>query len=170
MVNEAASRYPYEVRPAWARVIQEKDLPFRPFEVKGNLARKGAKHERKAHQLFTELYELSYVPSVWFKYDKGRDVGYCQLDGLLALHKQRTLVIVECKFRHTSEAFWQTHNLYLPVVRAWLGDEGKQFWTIAICEVVHWYDPSTQFPTRPILVDRLELVRPDRFSVHILRS
>jgi len=128
------------------------------------------KHEKKAHQFFTELYELSYIPSVWFRYDKGKDVGYCQLDGLLALHEKRTLIIVECKFRHTPEAFWQTHNLYLPVVRAWLADEGKRFWTVAICEVVHWYDPAIHFPTQPVLVERLELVRADRFNVHILRS
>jgi hypothetical protein len=144
-----------------------KELPFKPLEAKGHLQKKGIKHERQVAEYLTELYELSYFAGMWFAYGDGSSgTRYCQLDGLLADHKRRNLVVVECKLRHTPEAYWQTENLYLPVVRAWLTDQ--RFWSLSVCEIVRWCDPHTSFPTQCNFIENLDLVREDRFNVHIL--
>src|SRR5262249_11691614 len=134
--------------------------PFRPVESRGKAQRKGKSHEKKAQEKFIELYGLSFHPSVWFAYGQQTGTHYCQVDGLLLDYKRRNLTIVECKLRHTPEAFWQTENLYVPVVRAWLVD--KTFWSICVAEVVHWYDPHVRFPTQCNFVEDLGLVREDR--------
>jgi hypothetical protein len=162
------SRYQRQVRPQWARIVQEKNLPFRPHKPTSQSARRGLKHEERAHKHFIELYGLSYFHSIWFAYGDSGQVRYCQIDGLLADAKRKSLVLVECKLTHTPEAYWQTEYLYVPVLRAWLTDAGRAFWQISVCEVVRWFDPHTAFPTHPTLVEGLEYVRPDRFNVHIL--
>jgi hypothetical protein len=72
---------------------------------------------------------------------------------------------VEVKYSHTPEAFFQVEHLYVPVLRAFIGDS---YWRIATVEVVKWYDPSTRFPVRPVLRENLEDVKVGEFAVHIL--
>jgi len=133
--------------------------------AKGAAQKRGVAYEKKVSHRLTELYGLNYIPGVWFVYCEGGKLKYCQIDGLLVFNKTKDLVLVECKYSHTQEAFWQCENLYVPVLRAWLGDAN---WSISVCEVVKWYDPHTAFPTRPRLVERIELARPYDFNVHIL--
>lgn len=117
------------------------------------------------HERLYEQYGLNYIPSVWFTYFDGEGVRHCQPDGLLLFPDEMQLVIVEVKYSHTPEAYWQLEHLYVPVLRAFMRDSG---WRIATCEVVKWYDPSTRFPVRPVLRDSLEGVKVGEFAVHIL--
>jgi len=165
--SQLASRYQARIRPQWARPIHESSLPFRPVQARGAAQKRGVNYEKKVSHRLIELYALEYIPSVWFVYGESGRTRYCQVDGLLILNKTRDLILVECKYSHTPDAYWQCENLYLPVLRAWLGN-ANEYWSISVCEIVKWYDPHTQFPTRPRLVERLELVRPHEFNVHIL--
>jgi hypothetical protein len=112
-----------------------------------------------------EAYGLAYIPSLWFSYFDGETVRYCQPDGLLLFERTKTLLIVEVKYSHTPDAFWQLEHLYVPVLRAFMGDS---HWKIATCEVVKWFDPSTRFPVRPVLRESFEDIKPGEFAVHIL--
>jgi hypothetical protein len=93
-------------------------------------------------------------------------IRYCQPDGLLVLPARNILLIVEVKYSHTADAYWQLENLYVPVLRCFLGPANP--WQIATCEVVKWFDPSTAFPTRLAMCEDLTQVRVNAFNVHIL--
>lgn len=109
-------------------------------------------------------YELAYFPSVWFRFEvaSGR-TKYCQTDGLLFLPDNNRLIIIECKYQHTPDAYFQLENKYVPVVR-----QAFPKWTVATCEVVKWYDPSIKFPCAIRLRPEVSEVMPGEFAVHIL--
>lgn len=88
---------------------------------------------------------------------------FCQTDGLLFQPKQFKLLIVEVKYKHTPDAYWQIENKYLPVCR-WLFKD----WEISTLEIVKWFDPSTQFPAPITLRKEIEDCVPGEFGVHIL--
>lgn len=125
---------------------------------------KGLKYERKVNRAFLEEFGFTrYIPSQWFKYQiPGSGILFCQTDGLLFTPKQRKILIVEVKYKHTPDAYWQIENKYLPVIR-WLFRD----WEISIVEVVKWYDPSTDFPVQVSLKKNIEQVMPGEFGVHI---
>lgn len=102
---------------------------------------------------------------MWFTYFDGEGVRHCQPDGLLLFPEEMVLLIVEVKYSHTPDAFWQLEHLYVPVLRAFMRDSG---WRIATCEIVKWFDPSTRFPVRTVLREKLEDVKVGEFAVHIL--
>lgn len=104
------------------------------------------------------------MPSPWFVFAQE---GYsrprwCQPDGLLLDLYAGRIVIVEIKYQHTPDAWWQVRQLYQPVVRSAFGPD----WDIRACEVVKWYDPAIGFPEPVALAKDPALVR-DTFGVHI---
>ncbi len=115
--------------------------------------------------LFLERFGATkYLPSVWFQYQKiGQRLAFCQTDGLLLQYKQRRILIIEVKYKHTPDAYFQLEDKYVPVIRKILPG-----WDICTLEVVKWYDPSTQFPTKVTLRDDPLAVQPGEFAVHIL--
>lgn len=52
---------------------------------------------------------------VWFEYQDVSGGHYCQVDFLL--HLPDFVVVLECKYSWTREAFVQIENLYVPVLR-----------------------------------------------------
>jgi hypothetical protein len=128
-------------------------------------ARLGVKYEQKVHARLEDLFGLEYNPSQWFAYGYRGETKYCQLDGLLFSEVRKLLILLEVKYSHTADAYWQVENLYLPVVRKWMQDSGYR---IATVEVVKWYDPNVAFPRKPTLIDDILNAKPENFSVHIL--
>lgn len=117
------------------------------------------------HERLGGIFGLEYIPSQWFEYFDGERTRYCQPDAILLRPEERAIILVEVKYSHTPDAFWQLEHLYVPVLRAFIG---KADWKILTCEVVKWFDPSTQFPVRPVLRESLEDIKPGEFAVHIL--
>lgn len=128
-------------------------------------AKRGIRYERKVHDRFLQTYGLDYIPSQWFSYGLCGQTKYCQVDGILLAEAKGLLVLVEVKYNHTADAYWQLENLYLPVLRTWLH---RSPLAIATVEVVKWYDPAVAYPRRPVLVEDLMQAKPGNFSVHIL--
>ena len=93
-------------------------------------------------------------------------IRYCQYDALLVLPDRGVLVIVEVKYSHTADAYWQLEHVYVPVLRSFLGP--SHAWQIATVEVVKWFDPSTAFPCKVTLCEDVGQVRVNAFNVHIL--
>jgi hypothetical protein len=124
------------------------------------------RYERKVHARMEELYDLCYVPSTWFAYHWSGRIRYCQPDALLVLPERKILLILEVKYSHTADAFWQLEHVYLPVLRCFLGP--SNLWQLATVEVVKWFDPAVQFPCRVRLCEDLTQVRVNDFNVHIL--
>lgn len=166
MVSEPPSRYPRRVSPLWVKSLKHRP-PFIPQNPKGNGARQklGLRYERKVHQRLSDRFGIGYIPSPWFAYGlSSGEVKYCQPDGILLFDQRWICLCIEVKYTHTSDAYWQLENCYVPVLSAFVG----RGWKIATCEVVKWYDPSIQFPRKLVLKEDLMDVRPGEFAVHIL--
>lgn len=125
----------------------------------------GVRYEKKVHGMLDGMYGECYFSSPWFLFQEAGAprARWCQPDGLLILPKAGRIIIVEVKYQHTSDAWWQLRKLYLPVVRKAFGDD----WTYDVCEVVKWYDPAIQFPERVRRARDLEVVHGGEFGVHI---
>lgn len=126
----------------------------------------GVKYEEKLQGHLKELYGDLYVASPWFRFGelgKTRD-RWCQPDGLLFLPQEGLVIIVEAKLQHTSDAWWQTKWLYLPVLAKAFSCGG---WSFGICEVVKWYDPAVVFPEKHRLKAAVVMVQSGDFGVHI---
>jgi len=127
----------------------------------------GIRYEKGLHAHFLELFGDSYIVSPWFQYREGDEsrVRWCQPDGLLIDFPRGQITIVEAKYQHTVDAWWQLQR-YLAVVGRVFGPS----FTYAVCEVVKWYDCAVRFPEPVRLLDRLEHSRCGGFQVHIWKK
>jgi hypothetical protein len=134
----------------------------------------GRAYEKKAQLALVEQAQTPhtvYLPSPWFRYVEARQLGrlrYCQPDGLFFdfSGRKRKIIIVEIKLRHTSEAFEQLYNRYLPIVATYFGCD---LWHFALCEVVRWFDPATAFPVFPKLRKDIRMAEQGEVAVNICR-
>jgi hypothetical protein len=128
--------------------------------------REGLRHEARTHEALYHRYGDLYLNSPWFFIRSPRGAfHYAQPDGLLFFPDRGLLAIVEAKLKHVATSYYQTENLYLPVVRRVFPG-----WSYSVCEVVRWYDVSTPFPIRHRVVKEIHDTQPDEFTVHILRN
>ena len=167
-VWEPQKRYQQRLHPQWARALRHSP-PFLPIAPRATERQKlGLRYERRVHERLLDRFGLRYIPGQWFSFGlPGPDGGvrYCQLDGILLDDERRVFTIIEFKYSHTANAYWQIENTYVPVIACFLRQSG---WQIATCEVVKWYDPSVRFPRPVALRDDVSLVKPGEFAVHIL--
>jgi hypothetical protein len=136
-------------------------------KVRGQRFRRGLKYEEKVHARLQEAHGLQYFPQQWWKYFVSNDSRehYAQTDGLLFLPDRKLCVLLEVKYNHTPEAYWQVENLYIPLLQRFLRNTDYK---IAAVEVCKWFDPQTPFPVRPTLCEELTAVHVEKFNVHIL--
>ncbi len=139
----------------------------RPNKARGAKA-VGLRYERKALGFFRERF-AHFVASPWFRYTLRavpRQVNYAQPDGIFFDPCNGIATIIEVKYSHTADAYFQLVDKYEPIVKRFLagGD-----WRIAVCEVVRWYDASVAFPAPVRMLDDPLAARPGFFGVHILR-
>ena len=109
-----------------------------------------------------QRFLLKYFPSTWFIYENKYGIYYCQTDGLLFQRDEKKLTIIECKYQHTADAYFQLEELYVPVVSC-----AFPRYTVATVEVVSWYDAAVRFPTAIKLRKDVVDVAPGEFAVHI---
>ena len=148
----------------WARPIAGKPPFIRRRKPRGRKAQ-GVKYERDAHMHFREQFGAEYIYSQWFQFQEpDNKVRWCELDGLLLRPKLGLVTILEMKYQHTSDAWWQLNYLYRPILRHLLP---SGLWDISVCEVVKWYDPATAFPEAVRRVSDVRDVQPEEFGVHI---
>ena len=129
---------------------------------------KGWLFEQRVSDKFEREHDGSdgtlYIPGQWFQYQEhGQRLTFCQTDGLLFRYRQQRVLIIEVKYKHTVDAYWQLEQKYVPVV-SWL----FRNWEISTCEVVKWYDAATPFPTEVSLKKEPLTTKPSEFGVHIL--
>lgn len=141
--------------------------PFvRTRKYRGARAR-GVNYEKKVHPYLSELFPDRYVANPWLNFESEESVKrrWCQPDGLIIDFLEGIITCVEVKYSHTAEAWFQTRELYVPVLQCIFP---VNLWDIQICEVVKWYDPAVIFPEKVTLTE--EPNRPtQRFKVHIFK-
>lgn len=125
----------------------------------------GKAYESRVHEYLADRFADQYIPAQWLKFlDAHGVVRWCQPDGLIVDPVLGGICIVEVKYQHTSDAWWQLRELYLPVVSAAFGPRD---WVYTTCEVVKWYDPATAFPERVTMVKSPLMTKPREFGLHI---
>lgn len=153
--------------PELGRIEWVQPVSSPPFSVNTKTRKPGAargiRYERAVHKRLMKEYGSLWQPSPWFCYksEKEEKRKFCQLDGILHLPGGGK-VLVEAKYSHCSDAYFQLTNLYLPVIRYLYPEE-----PLVLCEVVKWYDPAVEFPCPVNMLPILHEARIGSFNVHI---
>lgn len=103
----------------------------------------GMKYENAVQEHFATIYPGQYTPGPWLYFKGAGGTKWCQPDGLIFDLTAGTIILVEIKYQHTTDAWWQLRRLYEPVLRALFP---AQLWTFHTLEVVKWYDPEVLWP------------------------
>jgi hypothetical protein len=125
----------------------------------------GVRYEKKVQAYLQDFYGDHYVASPWLRFFTGGIWRWCQPDGILFDVCRGRITIVEVKYQHTSDAWWQVRHLYGPVLSFMFPES---LWEYSACEVVKWYDPAISFPEKVVLASEVSMVHP-AFKVHIWR-
>lgn len=127
--------------------------------------RRGIKYEQKAQAMLVEKYS-TYIPSLWLQFysKSSSSMRWCQPDGVLFDFKRGIITIIEIKFCHTAQAWWQLNELYLPVISHIFG---RELWNYRLAEMVLWYDSVINFPGEHYLRKDLHNVREGEVGIHI---
>lgn len=151
-------------RPALAPLRAEFSAPpaLRRHRYTGRRA-EGVRYEAAVQAYLTDQYGPNYLAGPWIKFmDQGR-LRWCQPDGLLFDCPRGSITIVEVKYQHTPDAWWQVRHLYGVVLASMFPAD---CWSFSACEVVKWYDPAISFPERVVLARTVDMATPF-FKVHI---
>ena len=112
---------------------------------KNSSVRLGVKYEKEVHEHFKEIFGSTYKSGIVCEYleTKYGRRRFCEMDGLLLDKESQRGVIVEVKLSHTSDAYFQTEKLYLPVARKiW---PKVKFRSLEVCRS---FDSAAPFPAR----------------------
>ena len=149
-----------------ARILAEKPPFIKRGKATGRFA-VGVRYEREVQEHLSLLAlgrpEIEYWNGPWIEFWDKSGKRWCQPDAVL-LHKEtRTGILIEIKYQHCAEAYYQLKQLYHPVLRFIF--PGVSF---GLVEIVHWHDPATIFPERyDFTPDPFSVRRADQISVHI---
>ena len=150
----------------WARLLDEQPAFITRRRARGAKAR-GVTYERKAHEYLQErligLPQVDYHKSPWIEFKDTFGVRYCQPDAFILDLEHKHLCVVEVKYRHSEEAWWQLWRLYIPLAKKLY--EGFACGALEVCK---WFDPSTKFPGECVLTkDPLYIPDASKTAVHI---
>lgn len=146
----------------WAELAHSPPFVSERIARQRNAGARGAgnRYEQKAQEYLASTLGSAYVASPWFVYrSRGRQGAFfAQADGLYIDLERGVITCFEIKIKHTDRAWWQTRQLYVPILKHIFGTAQ---WSYAVVEVCCWFDPHVSFPER--LVEILDLA-PDRFA------
>lgn len=123
----------------------------------------GVRYERLVQDYLSFRFGTDYLASPWIKFFGDGKWRWCQPDGLLFSPASGRITIVEVKYQHTADAWWQVRHLYQPVLEHIFP---PHLWKFDACEIVKWYDPAIIFPEVVSLASEVNLVCKN-FKVHI---
>lgn len=134
----------------------------------------GLRYEAKVQKHFLDIYGYEYIPGPWLKYSLVKTpkvINYAQPDGLLIEPKRGTVTIVEIKYSHCAESYFQLMDKYLPLISKLFEspDSDTHLWEFPLVEVVKWYDKATNYPSKIRMRDDISKCSPREIGVHICR-
>jgi len=127
---------------SWARLAQAPHFAHRPHRRTGRRLA-GVKYENQVQEMLLAAHGASYLPSPWLQFSTPQGLKWCQPDGLLFDLDHGAITIVEVKYQHTTDAWWQLRRLYEPVLQKIFPSHLWQFHTL---ELVKWYDQAILWP------------------------
>ncbi len=122
-------------------------------------AKNGVRYEKKVLSHLSRQFGNRLLAGPLFTFDGKR----CFPDALLFSKDWKALCILEVKFRHTGDAWWQLNRFYAPIVRAAL-----PMFEVFTAEATANYDPSQKLPSPVAFLDNLEQSFETRETFHCL--
>jgi len=122
----------------------------------------GKKYERQALNFLSEACP-GFVPLPWIMY-RIKDESlwrWCQPDGLSIDFRKGHIRVIECKIRHTANAFIKLNNIYLPVLRHLFPGN---LWSLSGVEVTRAFDCAVKVPWGVKLYDTVLDVPPTKLG------
>ena len=113
-------------------------------------------HLYRSHKAFVPLPWLTY------KYVEDSSWKWCQPDGVLFDFAHGRICVVECKIRHTAQAFSKLNDIYLPVLKLIFPET---LWQFSGVEFTKAYDCAVKLPVRVSIHDLIEEVPSNKFGV-----
>lgn len=127
--------------------------------------RQGVRYERRIHEHMQERYPNQYIAAPWIRFKMAQDrPRLAQPDGLLIDIYRGRVILVEVKYQHCLDAWWQLERKYRPLVEHIFP---AAEWKVSTCEVVRWYDPAVRVPDHVNLCPEVTWARRENFNVHI---
>ena len=157
--------HPAGVEVNWASFA--KKPPFPEAAPKRGAKRRGYLYELKAQKYLMKVFGKWYWPSPWIAYradGQGR-TRYCQPDGIHFDPEAGRITVVEVKYSHTLDAYFQLQEKYLPVLQHMF--PASKGWEFCALEVVRWFDPLVKFPHGFQLAKNPRALKPGVIGVHI---
>lgn len=149
-----------------ARILDKQPPFIKRGKPSGRFA-VGLRYEREVHEYLSLLAlgrpELEFLQSPWIEFTDRTGRRWCQPDAVVLQRESKIGIILEVKYQHCSDAWFQLKELYFPVLR-------KIFpgFVFGLVEVVHWHDPTVKFPERyDFTPDPLSVRHANLVSVHI---
>lgn len=158
---------PREFAPArgvkWAKLLDQQPVFIKRQRLEGARAQ-GMRYEKKALEKIKRLASersVDIIASPWIEFGDDSGRRWCQPDCLV--FGQGSAIVIEVKYRHTADAWFQLWHLYVPVLQVLMP---QYKW--GCVEMVKWFDPAVSFPEEPRMTTS-PLVVPDasRTAVHI---
>lgn len=115
------------------------------------------------------LHRDNCLSGPWLRFASRQNskLMFCQPDAVVLDKELARCTVFEIKLKHTSDAWWQVRQLYIPVLRALL----PPYYTFHAIELVKWFDPHTSFPEPFKYLDALDAQKlagiGTEFHVHI---
>lgn len=154
-----------------AEGVQKAEWCTQPRFIRSGKGAKGARAAGLRYERRAQLYlaamagSREYLRGPWvaFKCHGDAQWRYCQPDGVLV--EEKRIVIVEIKYHHTTDAWWQLWRLYRPVVQFLF--KGRE---VLCVEVVKWADMVLPFPGATWAPDPFAPPAPPLTGVHLFNG
>lgn len=120
-------------------------------------AKLGLRFEGKVLKAIAALHQTCLITGVPISFQRKHGEFYRRAelaipDALLIHPASRTLLVVEVKLRHSTDAWLQLNRFYLPLLRKIVGDS----LVLRAVEICRYYDPSVKLPVGKELILKLE--------------
>lgn len=165
-------KYATLLRPYSVRLLGPAHHPHAPRRADTFAKRRGQAYERWVAGELERRYGLQALSGLWFSFWNAGRLHAVQIDHLVVDVSRGRIWILETKFQHVPEAFWQMRNYYRPVLAAALGAASGPLWDIRLVEVCNWAEATpSPFAPLPWRIDELEDARGgDTFNVLVWRK
>ena len=114
-------------------------------------AKRGLSYERKVLKTLEGNFPRRFIAQLPFTFRTQAKTGWAIPDGLLFDFDRRLVLLLEIKYTHGADAWWQLHKFYLPIVQ-----EALPSHRIIPVEICRTYDPAVRLPKAPLLLTGLE--------------
>ena len=134
-------------------------------------AKLGLRFEAKVFKELSALYPGRFAPHLPLSFQEDHTnlysrPGFAIPDGLLLSSDLKSILCIEIKLRHTTDAWFQLNRFYLPILRR-VVNRSMLCLPLEIC--MH-YDPGVKLPEKKRVIDQLEdAFMPGAYPVLLMR-